>query len=158
MKTRSFYSMLTAALLGLALAVGFTGCGTPAQNLATANYLAGNAYATYELGKTAANLKGLQDLAAALPGMAEGKVSPYQMGVINAELRAQQADVVDGKLKDQIGSLISAVSQAAAASNGGNPTINTAVITAALTDAANGIQHGIDFWKGQMSIKNPTSG
>lgn len=143
----------TAALFSL------TGCGTPAQNVATAHYLAGNAFATYELGKNPASLKGLEDLATALPDMASGKITPFQMGVLNAELQQIRADAEDPALQknvqalNQVGSIISAGIQANAGLTGGNPTATTAILSANLTDFANGIRHGIDFWKGQQSVK-----
>lgn len=148
---------ITSALCLFALSL-LPGCGTPAQNLATGNYLAGNFYATYELGKNPASLPGLEHLVTALPLIPMGKVSAREMGQLNAELALAKAAAPDSQTANQVGSLISAVSQASAAANGGNPTINTAVISAALTDAANGIRHGIDFWQGQQDVKNKPPG
>lgn len=148
---------LVAMLLGIA-ACFFTACGTPSQQVATANYLAGNAFATHELAKSPANLKGLTDLAAALPGIPTGKVTPFQMGVLNAELAAINAtakapDVApkNQEALSQIGSLLSASVQAYNAQTGGNPTAATAIASAALEDFANGINHAILFWQGQQS-------
>lgn len=150
--------LIIATLLGVVFAMGFTACGTPSQQVATANYLAGNAFATHELAKSPANLKGLQDLAAALPGIPTGKVTPFQMGVLNAELRAinataQAPDVApkNQEALSQIGSLLSASVQAYNAQTGGNPTAATAIASAALEDFANGINHAILFWQGQQS-------
>jgi hypothetical protein len=143
----------------LTAASTFTGCGSPAQNIATANYLAGNAFATFELGKNPAALKGLQDLQAALPSLTTGKVTPFQMGVLSAELQpianAAAADAKNAAALNQIGSLISAAVQANAGATGGLPNANTALVGAALTDFALGIQHGIDFYNGQQSVLAP---
>lgn len=158
--TRPFWGTLLAVVTAL---ICTTGCGTPSQNVATAYYLAGNSFATYELGKSPASLKGLQDLAAALPDMMSGKVTPFDMGVLNAELRAIQNDATAPALQknadalNQIGSIISAGIQANAGLTGGNPTATTAIVSAHLTDFANGILHGIDFWKGQQSVAAPPS-
>lgn len=149
------------SIVSILACLAFTGCGTPAQNVATANYLAGNAFATHELAKSPASLKGLQDLAAALPDMASGKVSPFQMGVLNAELSAIKADgaaEADAKTREgysQVGSLISAGIQAHVAASGGIPTATDAIAGAALTDFASGINHGIAFWQGQRSVTAP---
>lgn len=165
MKTRIRNILLDACFVGvlIATALTFTACGTPAQNVATAHFLAGNAFATYELGKSAAHLKGLQDLAKALPDIPSGKVSAFDMGVLNAELQAINQASVDPDLAknssalSQIGSLISAAVQSNASNSGGNPTITTAILTADLTDFANGITHGIEFWRGQQTVQNPTT-
>lgn len=158
MKNKNRFVFL-AALLGAALSF-FTACGTPTQNVATANFLAGNAFATHELDKSPANLKGLQDLAAALPDIPSGKVTPYQMGVLNAELGAINATAsVDPKNQEalnQIGSLLSAAVQANNGISGGNPTAATAIASAALADFANGINHAIQFYNGQKSVLAPS--
>lgn len=155
MKTSTFRFCL-AALASACSLVSFTGCQTPAQAIATANYLAGNAYATYELGRNPGAVDALEHLASVLPSIPLGKVSPTELGQLNAQLAASQSSTPkNSQLYNQIGSLISALSQANAAANGGNPTINTALLLAAVTDAANGIQHGVDFWKGQQSVENP---
>jgi hypothetical protein len=148
--------VLLVAALGLAFVAG---CGTPSQNIATANYLAGNAFATKKLSDNPATLKGLQDLAAALPTLATGKITPFQMGVLNAELQplqaAAMADPKNAAAYNQVGSLISAAIQANAGVTGALPNANTAIVGAALTDFALGIQHGIDFWSGQQSVLAP---
>lgn len=151
--------LIIATLIGVAFALGFTACGTPAQNIATGIYLAGNDFATTTLAKNPGSLKGLQDLAAALPDIPSGKVTPFQMGVLNAELQGIQSATADPALaKDsaafsRIGSLISAAVQANAGSTGGNPTVETAVAAADLADFANGINHAIAFYQGQQSVK-----
>jgi hypothetical protein len=137
----------------------FTGCGSPAQNIATGTFLGGNGFATYELDSNPLSLKGLQDFAEALPLIPLGKVTPFQMGVLNAEIEPLKAaaavDTKNAAVYNQIGSLISAASQANAGATGGNPTVNTGIAIAALTDFANGINHGIQFWQGQQSTIAP---
>lgn len=150
-----------AASLLLLVSVVFAACGTPSQNVATANYLAGNDFATRTLDKNPASLKGLQDLAAALPDMVSGKVTPFEMGVLNAELQGINGAATDPTLAknaaalSRIGSLISAGLQANAGLTGGNPTAASAIASAALTDFANGINHAIQFWQGQQSVNAP---
>jgi len=150
--------LVSLLLAGLALA--FAGCGTPTQNIATGTFLAGNAFATYELQQSPKNLKGLTDLSAALPQIISGKVTPFQMGVLNAELQplaaAASAQPANATAFNQIGALISAAVQANVSAGGGVPTMNDAIATAALQDFALGIQHGIAFWQGQQSVTNPT--
>lgn len=152
---------LLAPLLALAAIAFVTACGTPSQNIATGNALAGNVFATWELHKSPANLKGLQDLAAALPDMASGKVTPFQMGVLNAELQnlnaAADANPSQSQALNYIGSLISQATQLNAGITGGNPTAVTAIASAALADFANGINHEIAFCQGQQSVNAPAS-
>lgn len=149
------------AVLLCAAACLFSACGTPAQNVATGIYLAGNDFATRELGKNPGSLKGLQDLAKALPDIPSGKVTPFEMGVLNAELQAinkAESDPAQAKNVDalnRIGSLISAAVQANAGATGGNPTAVTAVAAADCADFANGINHAILFWQGQQSVTTP---
>lgn len=159
------YSSIPALLVGLfasfALALS-VGCGTPAQNVATAVFLGGNQFATGQLSKNPASLKGLQDLADALPSIPLGKVTPFQMGVLNAELQPLQvaglSDPKNAGVYNQIGSLISALSQANAGASGGNPNINTGAAIVTCTDFANGINHAIAFWQGQQSVATPVVG
>lgn len=146
-----------AALLLVPLVMLETACSTPTQQLASANFLAGNAFATYQLGRDPSTLKGLQDLAAALPNIPTGKVTAFEMGALNAELKPLQAaansDPKNAAAYNQIGSAISAAAQL----NGKNPTVNDAILIAACMDFANGINHGIEFWQGQQSVANPPS-
>lgn len=145
--------------------LGLAGCSlfsTPTQRIAMANAEAGNAYATYVLGKQGTPaLKGLQDLANALPNIPLGKVSPNQLGVINAELQQTQSAITGSatssstsQLYAQVGSLISLVSQSAAAA-GGNATAEAGVLVAQALDVQNGINNAIQFWQGQQSVLAP---
>lgn len=146
-----------AFVLGLPICLFVSSCKTPTQNAAIATAEAGNAYATYELGKSVANLKGLQDLAAALPLMPLGKVSAEQLGVINAELTAALNTTAGGtQINNQIGSLIALVSQSEY-SAGGPETAEQGVLVAQATDVAGGILNGIQFWQGQQSVLHPAS-
>lgn len=137
----------------------FSGCTTPTQRVALASAEVGNAVATYVLGQHGATaVKGLQDLATALPQIPLGKVSPTQLGVINAELSQIQASAAEAgsaqsQLFSQVGSLISLVSQSTAVS--GNPTAETGLILAECIDVQNGIENAIQFWQGQASVTTP---
>ena len=146
-----------AALIALALAL-LPGCMTPTQQAADATFLAGQAFATAELAKNPAALKGLQDFAAALPSIPLGKVSAFQMGVLNAELSpltaASAANPTYSQAYSQVGAAISGLSQIAGG-NGGNPTAEVGVLIAWFTDFANGVNQGIQFWQGQQSVAAP---
>lgn len=147
------------ALISLAF---LAGCGAPAQNIATAVFLSGNAFATAQLTKNPASVKGLQDLATALPNIPLGKVTPFEMGVLNAELQplrtAAVADPSHAAAYNQIGALISGLAQANAGATGGNPNINTGIAIVTCADFANGINQAIAFWQGQQSVATPVVG
>lgn len=146
------------SLAVLMLCLSGAGCAlTPTQQVADASYLAGSAFATGELGKNPAILKGLQDFAAALPLIPLGKVSAFQMGVINAELQpllsAAQSKPQFATVYSQIGGLISASSQLFGSGGGSAaPTAEAGLAVATCTDFANGIGQGIQFWEGQQSV------
>lgn len=149
---------LAPALAALGLAIFSPGCAmTPTQEAASGTYLAGSAFATGELGKNPAVLKGLQDFAAALPLIPLGKVSPYQMGVINAELQPLVAAAASkpqyAQVFSQIGNFISAASQLSGNGLGSAaPTAEAGLAVAECTDFGNGITEGIQFWQGQQSV------
>lgn len=167
-------SLLFGSIAAIAAAIGLAtlpGCQTPEQAVAGSVYYAGSAFATYELGQAktpaaaASVLKGLQDLATALPNIPLGKVTPYQMGVLNAELQPIQAAAVSTAPQlaqysgtySQIGNAISALSQINAGATGGNPTASTGLIIAQFTDFANGLNEGIQFYNGQQSVGAPAT-
>lgn len=173
MKKTTIISLLFASVLLLA---GCAGIGplTPTQQLALGNAAGGNIVATYVLDTQGAPaVKGLNDLSAALPDIPLGKVSAFQLGAINAELKGIQDKVVasinsgtttvgTGKtavvlsqVLDQVGSLISLVSKSMAANSGGNETLEQSVLVASAQNIANGIQNAISYWQGGQSIAAP---
>jgi hypothetical protein len=118
---------------------------------------AGNALATWLLGKNgAASVSGLQNLAANLPLIPVGKVTPFNLGVISAQLSAINSAATsqnaDAKFLSQIGSVIALVSNEEAAASGGNITTSQAVLVAAATNVANGINNALGFFEGQQSV------
>lgn len=143
-------------LLTLGLAVAALSAGCVSTGVALANAEAGNAFATYELNRDPATLQGLQDMAKALPDIPLGKVSAYQLGVIQGELNKAKIGT-SGQLASQIGSMIALVSQAGLVSNGGVPTAEAGIISADCADAAAGINNAIAYWQGQNSVPKATT-
>lgn len=143
-------------LLALTSIGFFWGCATPTQTQALATAEIGNSFATYVLNQEGVSaVKYLQDIAANLPQIPYGKVSPTELGVINAEFqKVQNAQPSTSQLYSQVGSAISLVSQSAATA-GGNPTAEQGVLSANLGDLSAGITNAIAFWQGQQTI-SPT--
>ena len=149
-------------ILALLCALAFAGCATPTQQAADATFLAGNAFSTFALGQSGQTMKGLQDFVTALPGIPLGKVSPYQLGVLNAELKplagAAAANPTGASIYNQIGAAISGLSQLAGANSGASaPTAEQGVLVAEFTDFANGVTAGVQFWQGQQSVTTPAT-
>lgn len=143
-----------AGVAAAAMALTTTSCmtATGARYLASGLYIAGSDFATWQLQSDPNSLKGLQDLAKALPDIPLGKVTPFEMGVLNRELwplkQAADAKPKDRAALNRIGNIISAASQQLA----GNPTAITGIASADCADFANGIKAGIQFYKGQQSV------
>lgn len=152
---RKLTMIAVACVAAVALLFTNTGCMTASTARYVANGLsiAGSDFATMRLMKDPASLKGLQDLAKALPDIPLGKVSAFQMGVLNRELapiRAAANDIPkDRAAFTRIGNIISEASQQFGS---GNPTVLTGSASAFCADFANGINHGIEFYQGQQSV------
>lgn len=144
-------------LLLIVLLPVLLGACTSAQLAANATVVAGSDFAYNQLSKNPAAVKGLTDLADALPLFPLGKVTPYQAGVISGELAplvaAENALPQDKDQIARVGNILSTIANANA--NGGNPTILDAANIAFLTDFANGIKGGIQYWQGRQSTVNP---
>lgn len=162
MKTHRYLAGALCALSLAALSLTSTGCATldPGQQIALANAAAGNAVATYLLGKNgAAAVQPLNDLAAKLPLIVEGKVTAYQLGQLNAELQGVQSGVsgTNQQLFDQAGSLIALISKSAADATGGALTPQQAVLLGYCQNVAQGIQNAVQYWQGGHGGPAPAS-
>lgn len=132
----------------------------PQVVLAQSTAEAGNAIATWLLAKEGSVcVAGLQALAAALPKIPVGGVTPFQLGAISAEVQAINAKATaanaGSQLLSQIGSLVALVSNEEAAASGGNVTVSQALLVAAGQNVANGILNAIGFWQGSQSVLAP---
>lgn len=140
-------------LAALAAASLFAGCATldPGQQLALANAAAGNAVATYLLARNGASaVQPLHDLQTQLPLIVQGKVTPEQLGALNAELSGIKAGVPAGnqRLLDQIGSLVALVSQSASAATNGALTPQQAMLLGYAQNVSVGIDNAVRYWQG----------
>lgn len=159
-KIRSVLSVLVLATLSL----GAGGCAnTPQENIALAGAASGNAYATYELGKattpaaTAATVKALTDLAAELPNIPLGKVSTFNLGALQAELKVAKANLITNvAAENQIVSLIALVANNQGTLTSGIVTADQALVYGAFANVASGITNALQFAAGQASVA-PTS-
>lgn len=151
-------------LLAALCAFLFAGCAseTPQQATATAIYASGYAASSDVLSKNPLQVATLQDVAAKLPLINSGKLTPTDMGVLSGELQLLGGDVqalrnlipADSSKLDRAAAFISGVIQSNAALNGGRaPTADQVVATTALTDFANGLLDGIGYWQGRQSVK-----
>jgi hypothetical protein len=121
---------------------------------------AGNALATFLLGKDGPSaIAGLTNLAAILPKIPIGGVSPFQLGAVSAQLNAINAKATAAnasqQLISQIGSVIALVSNSEAAASGGNITVQQALLVAAAQNVSNGISNALGFYAGAQSVTNP---
>ena len=148
---------LIAVAASAAVALLFTSCmtGSAARYVASGLYIAGSDFATWQLQRDPNALKGLLDLATALQDIPLGKVTPFQMGALNRELwplkQAADAKPKDAAALTRIGNLISAASQQLS----GQPTVIAGMAMSQCADFANGINSGIEFYKGQQSVSIP---
>ena len=120
------------------------------QSVATSE--AGNALATYELGRTkGAALKFLTNLAAALPKIPLGQVSAENLGILSGELKASQSSISDStsQLYSQVGSVIALVSQSQAVAQGGVETVDQGILVQIANNVASGILNAEAFAKGE---------
>lgn len=150
-------------LVGLISALGaFVGCQqTPAQAAATALYASGQATAFDILQKDSTQIATIQDVAAKLPQLNSGKLTPYDMGVLGGELHVLVNDTTllrnlipaDSDKLDKANAFLAGVIQSNASLNGGSaPTASQVLATTALTDFANGLAAGVEYWKGRDAV------
>ena len=112
---------------------------------------AGNAFATYELGRTSGSATtALLALAAILPLIPVGQASTEQIGSVNGQLEAALGTVpsTDTTLIDQLGSLVALVSQSQEAAQGGVQTIDQGILVTIATNAKVGIVNAVSYAKG----------
>lgn len=148
-----------AALCALFLA----GCAsmTPQQAIATGIYAEGQAFASDALSQNSNLVTTIQDVAAKLPLINSGKLTPNDMGVLSGELQllARNSQILrnlyptDSTKLDHAHAFLAGVIQSNAALNGGRaPTADQVLATTALTDFSNGLTDGIEYWKGRDSV------
>jgi hypothetical protein len=128
--------------------------------IAQAGSVLGNAVATFVLQKDGKGaIIPLQNLASALPNIALGKVTPYTMGALTAQLQVLNGQATSGNnaaVVAQLASLLDLVAQAEANAAGtGDITGIQALLSGAATNIANGIMNAVNFYSGQLSITNP---
>lgn len=139
-----------------------TGClsTSAAQHASDAFYIAGSDFAVWKLAENPSAGKTLDDLAAALPKIPLGQVSPFDLGVLSGELsslkkakNATASTAAETTAFDRIISLIGNVSMIA--NKGGNPTAITGAMSAQAQSFANGIVYGRAFNAGRTSVTLP---
>jgi hypothetical protein len=134
----------------------------PQVILAEATSAAGNAIATFLLGKEGAGaVPGLQNLASLLPKIPVGAVGPASLGFVTAQLNGINAKATaasaPSQLLSQIGSVIALVSNEEAAASGGAMTVNQALLVAAATNVAQGIGNALAFFAGEQAALQPNA-
>lgn len=155
------FSPLGSSLLAISCLLAGAGCAgmSKEQEIALAGAASGNAYATYVLTKAAtadqktAAVKALTDLAAELPNIPLGKVSAFQLGALQAELKQASADLISNpQAENQIGSLISLVANNQGTLSGGIVTADQSLVFGAFQNVATGIGNAVQFALGQASV------
>lgn len=111
---------------------------------------AGNAFAVYELSKSPNAGAALTSLANSLPLIPVGGVTAEGLGIINGQLEAAQVSVpsTNTQLLEQVGSLISLVSQSQTVASGGVVTVDQSILVGIATNAKVGILNAIAYAKG----------
>lgn len=147
------------AAAGFALCAG-SGCNsmTTDQKIALAGAESGNIYATAELTQAAtpaakaATIQALTDLAAKLPLIPLGKVSTFDIGALQQELKNVHATLItDPKAANQIDSFIALVANNQGTLTSGIVTGEQALIFGAFQNVATGITNAVQFAAGQAS-------
>lgn len=157
---KNFLTLILAALCALS----FSSCAseTPQQAVATGIYAEGYAVSNDALTSNPALAPVIHDVAAKLPLINSGKLSPNDMGVLSGELQVLAGNSrylsrifpADSSKLDSAAAFLSGVIQSNAALNGGRaPTADQVVATTALTDFSNGLLDGIGYWQGKKSVK-----
>lgn len=139
-----------------------TGCLSTqaAQYASDAFYIAGSDFAVWKLAENPEAGPTLDHLAAALPKIPLGQVSPFDLGVLSGELSALKkaknataSTAAETQAFDRIIALIGNVSMIM--NKGGNPTALTGAISAQAQSFANGIAYGRQFNAGRVSVTIP---
>lgn len=155
-------------ILPLLAALAFHGCAseTPQQQIATGIYAGGYAVSNDAMTTNASIIVQLGDVAAKLPLINTGKLTPNDLGVLSGELQnvAQQTTLLKGLFPadssklDSANAFIAGVISSNAALNGGRaPTADQVLATTALQDFSNGLTDGIQFWQGKHSVQKPAA-
>lgn len=146
-------------LVTASIAFALFGCNNPTQNVASANYLAGRAYALYELNKAPSSTASLNSLGQELEEITSSSTppTPFQMGQLSGQVQEIKAagSATGNTTITVIGSLIDSTVQVASSVNGKNPTLITAAVSADLQDFKNGISDEQQFLAGQQSVLTP---
>ena len=153
---------ITAAILAITVLFAQTGClsTAEAQYASDAFYVAGSDFAVWKLAQNPGAGKTLDDLAAALPKIPLGQVSPFDLGVLAGELNnlktaknSTSSTAAETSAFDRIIALIGNVSMIM--NKGGNPTVITGAISAQAQSFSNGIAYGRQFNAGRVSVVTP---
>lgn len=155
------FRLFLPALCALFLA----GCAsqTPQQMIATTIYAEGYAVGSDVIAKDPSLVTTIQDVAAKLPLINSGKLTPNDMGVLSGELQilAQNTTILrnlypaDSTKLDHARAFLAGVISSNAALNGGRaPTADQVLATTALMDFSNGLTDGAGYQLGRQSVKH----
>lgn len=126
----------------------------PLQLQAEATSIAGDAVATWLLGKNGSSaVPGLTKLATLLPSIVLGKVSAFDMGTLSIELQAINTQV-KGQSQDlinQVGSITALVSTSQSSATGGPVTATQALLMGIAANVQIGINNALQFFAGQQA-------
>lgn len=157
-------SALAVVIFSAVAVVGIAGCASLSndQKIALAGAEAGNIYATAELTKAvtpaqkAATIQALTDLATELPQIPLGKVSTFQIGALQQELRNVKGTLLtNSESANQIDSFIALVANNQGTLTSGIVTTEQALVFGAFQNVATGITNAIQFAAGQASVPAP---
>lgn len=104
---------------------------------------------------TTAQANALLALAASLPLIPQGKLSPSQLGQVAGQLQQLQASITttETTVLTELGSVLAAVQSQI--TPGGDLSATSALIFAALQNFANGVIAGVQFWQGEQAVLHP---
>lgn len=134
---------------------------TPTQAVATGIYGSGYAVGNDALSHNAAVETQLLDVAAKLPHLNDGSLSPSDMGVLQGELDSVKAALPDlaklfpldsRRLSDAEAFLAGIISSNATLNGGKAPTLDQVAANTALIDFANGLKDGVGYFHGKQSV------
>lgn len=151
------------SLIIAALALAFTGCQqeTPEQIVSTGIYAAGYPVAKDALTNNPTVLVQLQDVAAKLPHINDGSLTPGEYGTLVGEITNINTTIPaleklfpadSDNLQKAVAFLTGAVASNASLNGGKAPTASQVLATTDLTDFANGIKDGIAYWQGFLGV------
>jgi hypothetical protein len=155
-------TLLSVFACAAALAV-LSGCvhETPTQAIATGVYGSGYAVANDSLSHNPAVEAQLLDVAAKLPHLNDGTLTPKDMGVLQGELNTVQSTLPDlanlfpadsQHISDAEAFLAGVISSNASLNGGKAPTLDQVADNTALIDFANGIKDGDGYFHGKASV------